>query len=254
MEFSRATISKWLDPIRKNVPSPVIAATGLGLAGAGLGVGLWDNIIETGGSLGRYPIRKMTGMSNEEYNKAMEDLAEDDRYRWMIPMALGTILGGGYLALRRNPNQVDKGLHSWIPKTASINNDELFTYGGYVPAIDYGQVINARNAKYMFTNDPHLEDEPYVRNMGLSIINDAVNRAGYVNPTLGNIYDSASDKMKKKLSWAGLTDIAANTMIANATAHLITSAIGAVAPLPDDTKHKLIDTATWATAITSILK
>jgi len=43
-------------------------------------------------------------------------------------------------------------------------------------------------------------------------------------------------------------------MIANATAHLFTSAIGAVVPLPKEMKRNLIDAGTWAGAIHSILK
>ena len=255
MSFDRNTISKWLDPVRKRVASPTILATGLGLAGAGLGVGLWENIIETGGSLGRYPIRKMTGMSNAEYDQAMEDLATDDRYRWLVPSALGLMLGGGYLALRNNPNQEQGGRHTWVPKTASLNKeaDELWTYGGYVPEIDFSQVINARDAKSMFTNDPAIVSNPYVKNTGVAIINSAAQRAGYVNPTLGDIYDATREKEKSKLSWAGVTEVAANTMLANATAHLFTGALGAVMPLSADAKRNIIDAGTWATAITSIL-
>lgn len=255
-DISRETVSKMLDPVRARIKSPAILAAGIGLAGAGLGIGLWENIIETGGSLGRYPIRKMTGMSNEEYNQAVEGLATDDRYRWLIPTAIGGILGGGYLASKYNTNQVGKGQHNWAPKTASLHKkaDELWSYGGYVPEIDFSQVVNANSMKKMFTNDPMLQKDPYVMNTGVAILNDASNKAGYTNPTLGNIYDSTASKMKKKLSWAGVTDVMANTMLANAEAHLLTGVIGAVAPLSEDAKQTIIDDTTWATAIINILK
>ena len=254
-DITRDSISKFLDPVRARIKSPAILATGLGLAGAGLGVGLWENIIETGGSLGRYPIRKMTGMSNAEYDQAMEELAFNDKYRWLIPSALGAILGGGYLASKYNTNQVGHGIHNWAPKTASLNKeaDELWSYGGYVPEINFSQVINANKAKSMFTNDPQIAANPYLRNTGISIINAASNQAGFVNPTLGNIYDSTAQKVKKKLSWAGVTDIAANTMLANATAHLFTGALGAIMPLSDTAKRAIIDGGTWYTAVKSIL-
>lgn len=256
INISRESISKALDPVRARVKSPAILAAGLGLAGAGLGIGLWENIIETGGSLGRYPIRQLTGMSNAEYDQAVEGLATDERYRWLIPTAIGALLGGGYFASKYNTNQVGHGQHNWAPKTAALHKqaDELFRYGGYVPDIDFSQTINANRAKSMFSNDPQLQDDPYVMNTGLAIINDATRRAGYSNPTLGNIYDSTTQKIKNKLSWAGVTDIAANTMLANATAHLFTGALGAVMPLSDDAKRNLIDAGTWATAVTSILK
>ena len=252
---SREGLSAAMDPVRKITGSPLGLAAGLGLAGAGLGYGLWRNIVQTGGSLGRYPIRRITGMTDEEYDEAMDEFASDNRYKWLIPGALATLLGGGYLALKFNPNQEGYGLTKWVPKTASLKKeaDELWSYGGFVPEIDFSRVVNARDARSMFTNDPQLQNDPYVRNTGLSIINSAVNRSGYTNPTLGNIYDAARDKEKSKLSWAGVTNVAANTMLANATAHLFTGALGAVMPLSADTKRNIIDAGTWAAAITSIL-
>lgn len=252
--FSRETVSQALDPIRKVVPNPLVAGLGLGAVGAGLGYGLWRNVVETGGSLGRYPIRKMTGMTDDEYDEAMEALASDKRYKWLIPGALATVLGGGYLALKANPNQQNWGLTSWTPKTASLHKeaDELFSYGGYVPDINFHQIVNAGMAKDMFSNDPNLKKDPYVKNMALSIINNAANKAGYINPTLGNIYDSTVEKVKSKLSWQGVTSVAANTMLANATAHLFTSALGAVLPLSPGMKRNIIDAGTWAAAIQSI--
>ena len=252
--FSREGVSAALDPIRKITGSPLGAAGALGLAGVGLGYGLWRNAVETGGSLGRYPIRKLTGMTDEEYDQAMEELASDSRYKWLIPGTLAAILGGGYLALKANPNQEHYGLTSWTPKTASVNSgsDELFRYGGYVPDIDFSQVVNARQAKDMFSNDPNLKDDPYVRNMGISIINNASKKAGFVNPTLGDIYDSTASKVNFKLSWQGVTGIAANTMIANATAHLFTAGLGAVLPLSQDAKRTIIDAGTWAAFASSI--
>lgn len=242
---SREAVSAILDPIRKFTGSPLGMAGVLGLTGAGVGYGLWRNAVETGGSLGRYPIRKLTGMTDDEYDAAMEELAADKRYKWLIPGALAALLGGGYLALR-SPGPYTK----WASQDKQA--DELFSYGGYVPDINFHQIVNAGQAKELFTNDPNLKNDPYVKNMGMAIINDAANRAGYVNPTLGNIYDSTVNKVKSKLSWQGVTGIAANTMLANATAHLFTSALGAVVPLPKDVKRKIIDAGTWAAAITSI--
>jgi hypothetical protein len=123
-----------------------------------------------------------------------------------------------------------------------------------VPDIDFSQVINAGQARDMFSNDPNLKDDPYVRNMGISIINKASKDAGFVNPTLGNVYDSAAAKVKSKLSWQGVTGVAANTMLANATAHLFTAGLGAVMPLSPEAKRNIIDAGTWAAFATSIFK
>ena len=182
----------------------------------------------------------------DEYDEAMEEIASDPRYKWILPGALATLLGGGYLALRY-PGPYTK----FASQTKQA--DELFRYGGYVPDINFHQIVNAGQAKDLFTNDPNLKNDPYVRNMGVAIINDAANRTGFVNPTLGNIYDSAANKIKNKLSWQGVANVAAKTMIANSTAHLLTSAIGAVVPLPKEVKRKIIDGGTWAAAAMSIL-
>ena len=243
---SREAVSAILDPVRKVTGSPLGMGAALALLGGGLGYGMWSNIVHTGGSLGRMPITKMTGMTDDEYDEAMEEIANDNRYKWIIPGALATLMGGGYLALKY-PGPYTK----WASQDKQA--DELFSYGGYVPEIDFHKIINAGQAKELFTNDPDLKNDPYVKNMGLAIINDAVNKAGFSNPTLGNIYDSTASKIKSKLSWQGVTGIAANTMLANATAHLFTSAIGAVVPLPKEVKRKIIDYGTWAAAATSIL-
>jgi hypothetical protein len=254
-EITRADVSKALDTVRKYTMSPLGLGIRLGAVGAGLGYATWDDIVNTGGSLGRWPIKKLTGMSDDDYDEAMDELKQDNRYKWILPSTLGAILGGGYLAHRYNTYHDWKSMLDWAPKTASLHKeaDELFTYGGYVPKIDFSQVINANQAKSMFSNDPQLQKDPYVRNMGLAIINNAANKAGFVNPTLGNIYDSAAEKMKQKLSFSGVMGIAANTMIANATAHLFTSALGAVVPLSKETKRNLIDAGTWYAAVKSIL-
>jgi len=198
--FNRGDISKALDnTVRKIAPNPLVAGLGLGAIGAGVGYGLWKNIVDTGGSLGRWPIKKMTGMTDDEYDQAMDEFKQDKRYRWILPTALGGILGGAYLYGHYDKGLQGKGLLSWAPKTASLHKeaDELFSYGGYVPQLDFSQVINARAARDMFSNDPNLQNDPYVKNTGIAIINDAANRAGYINPTLGNIYDSAADKIKR---------------------------------------------------------
>ena len=255
MNGTQKWISNGLDKVRNFTGSPLGMGLGLGAVGAGLGYGLWKSMVSTGGSLARIPIRKMTGMSDEEYDQAMDEFAQDNRYKWLIPGAMGLALGGGYLGFKALGTQKGRGLLHWGSKTASLHKeaDELWTYGGYVPDIDFSKVINSRDAKSMFTNDPQLQNDPYVRNMGLAIINDASNRAGCTNPTLGNIYDSTRDKMHSKLSLAGVTGIAANTMLANATAHLFTSAVGAVVPLSPEMRRTIIDGSTWATAVKSIL-
>ena len=250
MKGDQNFISKNLDHIRDHVRNPLVLAGLIGLGGAGLGLGLWENLIETGGSLGRYPIRKMTGMSNEEYDKAVEGLAEDDRYRYIIPAAVGLALGGTYLGLRASPNQKEYGLTEWAAKTASLHKeaDELWTYGGYVPEIPWNDIVDINKAKTMFSNAPS-----YVKNMGNAILNASARESGHVNPTYSDVYNSTSNKMKSKLSWEGVTNIAANTMIANATAHLFTSGLSAVMPLSDTAKRNLIDAGTWGTFIASVL-
>ena len=256
---------KVTQPIRDITLSPVGLAGGVGLLGAGAGILGWNALVNTTRSLGRLPARKLFHVSNQEWDDMMDDAISTKWYRWVVPSAAGLLAAGGVLAANYNPREEGNGLLSWYPhvKTASAMKkkaamdklaNDLFMYSGYVPEIDFSKPISVPAARELFDNNPHLKDDPYVRNMGNAILNNAAINAGVDNPTLGQINDSAVDKFKNKFTLSGIADIGVKTVLANTAAELFTDVVGAVAPLAPDVRRNIIDGTTLATALISIIK
>lgn len=130
----------------------------------------------------------------------------------------------------------------------------MFEYGGYVPEMDFSSVINARDAKSLFTNDPYLQNNDYARNMGTAIVSNAALNAGSNNVTLGGVFDSAVNKISNKLSFEGVTSVAVKTLVSNGIARLLTGAIGTMTNLSPDVRNTIVEAGTWAGAVSSILK
>ena len=251
-------------PVRTVTGSPLGLAAGIGLLGDGAGMLGWNMLVNTTRSLGRLPARKLFGMSNAEWDATMDEAQDTKSYRYIIPGALGLLSAGGVLAANFNPKESGYGLLSWYPeiKTASMEKtaafckfaDDLFEYGGYVPSIDFSKPIDVRAARDMFDNNPHLQDDPYVRHFGDSVLMNAAGTAGVYNPTLGQIQDSATEKFKNKFTLAGIADIGIKTALANTAATMFTDVVGTVGSLSPDMRRNIIDGTTLATALISIIK
>ena len=258
--------------------NPSVSAGLQGTAAFGVGVVGWDRIIETLRSMLRRPVSFAMKMSPKEFDKEMEDIKNDKKLKWILPGALGLVTAGGSLAASYRPNEEYGGLLSWNAKAKPLDTDmyrgyvmpgsqnlsknaamhklanAAFEYGGYVPKIDFSQVLDAPNLKQnLFSNDPWMQNDPYTRNTGIAILSDAQNRSGSSNVTLGTIHDSASDKFKSKFSLMGIADIGLKTVCANLAADLLVSAIGTMTGVPKGVQEDLISTATWYQAAKSIL-
>lgn len=263
-DTSGASIARGTHNAASYIPGgPLGASLLLGGAGYGLGRIFWNRLVSTGGSLGRIPIRKMTGMSDDEYDEAIQELKSDNRYKHIIPAAIGATLGLGTLGAFYNSNRSNGGLLSWNPsvKTASSLHckEELdkvasfMSLDGFVPELNMQASIDARKAQSLFSNDPFLKEDPYVKNMATSIVADGCIRSNSMNPTTGNIFDAAAGKLRSKFSLAGIADIGMKSMLANTGATLFTSALSAMLDVPKTTQRTIIDAGTWAGALTSIL-
>lgn len=251
-------------PVRTISGSPIGLAAGVGILGAGGGMLAYRQLVDTLRSLGRLPARKLFGMSNADWDYTMDEAKNTKSYRYIMPTAAGLLAAGGILAFNYNPRESGNGLTSWYPeiKTAGLKKvaafhkfaDDMFTYGGYVPSIDFSKPVDVRVARDMFDNNPHLKDDPYVRWSGDAILNRAANDAGVYNPTLGQIQTTATNKFMDKFTLAGVADIGIKTALANAAATMFTDVVGTVATLDPDTRRNVIDGTTLATALISILK
>lgn len=257
--------------------NPTVHSAMLGTAAFGAGTLGWDRLVETARSLLRRPVSLMTGMKMHEFDQEMDDIKNDEKLRWILPGMLGAGVLGTSLATHYRPNEEYGGLLSWNAKAKPLDQtvyrgyimpgsqnikkasldklaNDMFEYGGYVPQLDFSQIVDVPYTKQQFfSNDPFLQNQPYVQNFGKSILVDAQLRNGAANVPMGTIYDSAVDKFKLKFSSGGIMSTVLNTMFANSAARLFTTALGAVTGLSKEKQDKLVEAGTWAGAISSVI-
>jgi len=257
--------------------NPTVSSGALGVGAFGVGVVGWNRIIETLRSLLRRPASLVMKMSPHEFDQEMEDIKNDDKLRWILPGALGAGVMGLGLAASYRPNEDYGGLLKWNDYPKPLDTDvyrgyimpgsqnlekkgameklasAAFEYGGYVPKIDFSQILDAPAMKQdLFSNDPWMQNDPHTKYTGIAILSDAQNRSGSSNVTLGTIHDSAADKFKSKFSLMGIADVGLQTTCANLAADLLVNAFGTMAGVPKGVREDLISTATWYQAAKSI--
>lgn len=257
-------VSDAIAALKRYTWSPALAAGALGVGVYGLGRLGWAPVVRTVRALGRYPLRKLYGLTDEQWDASMDELEQDSEYRKWIPAALGALAAGGAAATMYRPNEQYGGLFKWneelkpsfegrshisaSTKTASFQDSSSYVGNG----IDFGRIVDTRNAANLFTSDPNMD--PYAMNMGAAIVNNASLQAGARNVTMGGIFDSAMDKLDKKLSFQGLAKAGVRTVVANSVANLFTSALDTMVGLSPEAQRTIIDTGTWAGAISAILE
>lgn len=245
--------------------NPLGTAALLGAIVYGKNRAMWGPSVELLRSLGR-PIGSRVLGSDDEWNASMDRLRDDSSYKTWLPMALGLMAAGGAAGLMYRPGEEAGGLLEWDAKSKPMRTVKYvdpnvrlmgktasYLTDSYVQDLDWAKPVDSRVAKALFTNDPRVQNDAYARNMGLSIVNSAVNASGSLHPSLGNVFDSALDKFEKKVTWSGMADVAVKSAVANTAARLFTGALGAVCGMGDKTRQALVDAGTWAGAITSIL-
>lgn len=275
-------ISRAAEVYRAATINPTVNAGLLGALAFGAGTSGWNQLIDTSRSLFRRPVSWLTDMTPQEFDEELEDIRNDKKLRYIIPGALGAGVMGLSLLTSYRPNEEHGGLLSWNAKAKPLDTsydrgyqmpgtprthtpmkkvsklmklaNDMFEYGGFVPQIDFSQVIDAPNTKQqLFSNDPWMQNDPFTRNTGIAIFNDAQKRSGSSNISMGTLYDTAADKFKSKFSLMGVTGIAAKTMFANAAANLLVNAVGTMVGIPQETRENLVSAGTWYQAAKSIL-
>ena len=275
-------ISRAAEVYRAATINPTVNAGMQGALAFGVGTIGWNRLMETSRSLLRRPVSWMTDMTPQEFDQEMEDIKNDKRMRYIIPGALAAGIMGLSLLTSYRPNESYGGLLSWngkakpldtdtyrgyqmpgtprthtpMAKTSALKKlaDDMFEYGGYVPKVDFSQVIDAPNTRQqLFSNDPWMQNDPFTRNTGIAIFSDAQKRSGSSNVSMGTLYDTAADKFKTKFGLMGVAGIGAKTMFANAAASLLVNAVGTMIGIPQGTREDLISAGTWYQAAKSIL-
>lgn len=249
-------ISNFIHGYQKYVPNAAVQAL---LVGGGLYAAsraAWGPVVETLRSMARVPGRKLGGLTDAEWDEAMDELKANKKYKRWVPAIVGALTATAATAPFVDPTREHYGLLNWnagvAPRMHKGANSELFQYGGYVPDLDFTKPVNARSAATLFTNDPWLQNQQYAKNISTSIVTGAALDAGTANPTIGNIFDTAVKKIDNKLNFEGLTSLGVRSVISNGMARLFTGALDTMVDLKPETKRNLIDAGTWAGVITGI--
>lgn len=280
-------ISKAFEGYKSVVPNPLTSAILAGAGAYGLSRLAWNPIVNTIRSLARVPGKSLGNMTDEEWDEAMDELQNNSSYKRWIPAAIGALAFGGHTLASYTPAERYGGLLHWngtpsgysnptqkyihpdatrqftntqqvfnphASHTASLHKQaDLYSYDGYIPSFDFSKPVNVRQAASLFTNDPYLQNEQYVKNMGTAIVTAAAQRSGTNNPTMGSIFDSAVEKVDKKLSFEGLTSIGVKSVISNSVARMFTNVLDTMMDLSPEAKRNIIDAGTWAGTVTAIL-
>jgi len=262
-------ISQGLAAWHKAVPIPFLRALIYGGAAYGASHMLWGPIVDTIRSLGR-PLRRFTGMSEAEWERSLEETKNDSSLQYKVPLIIGSLTAATPLFLNYRPAYELDQLWTDKPTPKLYNGngysfaqsdeapltkkESLYEYDGYVSNIDFSQSINTPSAISLFSNDPYLAKQDYTRNLGTSILVDANNKTPGNYSTLGNIFDSAADKIDTKLSLGGIASTGVKAVVSNGIAKLFTTAVGTMVDLDSNTRQNLIDAGTWAGTISAILE
>jgi hypothetical protein len=282
-------ISRMVERYKSIVPNPLASSL---LVGGGLwGVSKlgYGNIMNTIRSLGRPIAKRMTGMSDMDFDESMDELTYDSNYSTWLPIGVGALGAIAAAAPSFSRYRKNFGLTAWdspiMPHKPMSNDPDYLrgindltapempssmtkpaSYKMYKAAsaffnstgydndpLDMTKAVDIGRARSLFDTDPYLMNDSYTRNFGNSIINNASIQSGVNNPTLGNIFDSAKDKVKSKLSIQGIADIGIKSMVANNTARLFTGVLDTMIDLSPTTRRNIIDTGTWAGTVSAIL-
>jgi hypothetical protein len=210
----------------------------------------------------------MRGLSNEEYDQAMDELKEHPTYRHIVPAAIGVMLGGASLIPAWNRKESWNGVMSWNPDpkaheatgSSDYMSPGIGKHGSFdlqpsdywcnnmAVDLDYSKTVGGNDVYNMFSKLPDYE-----RNFCTAVTANAQQMDQSRNIRLGTLQDSMAEKLSNKLSWEGVANVAARSVISNTAARLFTNAVDAVVGLDPDTKRNIVDGSTWAGAISSIL-
>lgn len=249
---------------RENGLNPLGTALALGGMTGGLVYAGIKPLVETGKSIAR-PFAGKGMFSEQDLEAAGEEVKNKYRTRLAyIAGGLGTLVSaaalynkekmgplGGLLSWR-TPYKVRENISHTMKKTGSVDYDSVMD-NGVTANIDWSRPISLATANDLMLGDPYLQRDPYVVNLGTAIVNNAALSQHTNKPTLGGVFDSAVDKIGKKLNFEGVLSVGANAVLANTAARAFTGALGLVCDLSPRTRNALVDAGTWAGAIKSIL-
>ena len=223
------------------------------------------------------------GMDPYQATQSIQQMQNSWLGKWGTPLLLGSMPALASLAPNIVPDAPMLGLTSWNPKgnrkkkqenknttennglskfgaqsssmkkTNSLSKEaQLFQSIGYQPQLDLTKSINRQQAINMVNTNPFLlQQDPYARHLGTSIITAAPVIGNQV--TLGGIYDSAVNKFDNKLQFQGVGNKVVKGVVSGALAGMFTDVVGTVIGMPQRMRIGLSNTVGVGKALHSIL-
>lgn len=204
------------------------------------------------------------GLTPQKARQTVQDIEDSPIMKHALPWGLGALAFtlGAYPHL--NTRFQNWGLTSWHPKLLDeykqkgMNKTEklqklasLWGQSSYQPQLDLNAPVSQMRAADIFAKNPYIQDHPYEKNLGTSIVMGA---PAYGNQTtLGGIYDSAVNKFDKKLSYQGFAGKAIKSVAAGTLAGLFTDTVGAALGIGDPGRRSLANSVGIGTALYNIL-
>lgn len=257
------SISATLEWYRKNGPNPALTALLLAGGTYGLGRALWGPLAETARSLQR-PFGNKQLKTSGDWDRAMDKAKASSKLKTILPAIAAAGVGASALWAFGAPNKKYYGLTDWMAPHVPYHSEESLPLIGsgvdkqasldsYVQDLDWHKPLSLTTANSLFSNEQAFAGNQIARLTGKAIVNDAALSNNTMNPTVGNVFDSALNKIDNKLTLSGVAQAGIRTVVANGAARLFTSALDSVCDLSPGARQSLVDAGTWAGAITSIL-
>ena len=243
-----ATIHDYINPIKKLLPNPLIAALATGGLVYGMSRLTYPLVTEAaqfaGGRL---------GMSEEDLSDLPAEL-NSEKNKKRIPALLAALTTAGMLASSYDgTSKVPYGgwFSDWDDPRRTMHKDASFGQLSMLPdqtPLDFGKMLPIRMTKDIVMNDPNANI--YHKGNALSIINNAAGTSNTGSITAGQLFDSTLNKVQQNLTLGGVTNAAIRGVIGYGMAKAFTGAVGSLIDMPKSVRDGIVS----AGMITNIIQ
>ena len=233
-----AAIHTYIDPIKRILPNPLIAALATGgiVYGASrLAYPLVSGAFKHMGSrFGMDP----TGIDELSYEL---DTPENKK---KIPAVLAALSTAAILASSYDgTSKVKYGglLSRWDDPNRGIAKDASFGMMSQLhdqTELDFGKLLPVRTTKDIIMNDPNAEI--YHKGNALDIVNKASGFKDNGMMTAGALFDSTLNKVQQNLTLGGVTNAAVRGVIGYGMAKAFTGAVGSLIDMPKSVRDGIV--------------
>lgn len=233
-----AALHTYLDPIKRIIPNPLVAALatgGLVYGASRLAYPLVSGALQHAGS--------RLGMSNQDVEELPYELERPDNKK-RIPAILAALSTAAILASNYDgTSKVPYGglLSKWNDPRRDLMKEASF--GGLADIndqteIDFGKLLPIRMTKDIVMNDPG--SDIFHKGNALDIINKASGYQDNGSINAGQLFDSALNKVQQNLTLGGVTNAAVRGVIGYGMAKAFTGAVGSLIDMPKSLRDDIV--------------